>query len=76
MGRYHADDIRKYYLDAFGFDSSIEESSRKLLELFSGLGADMFYEGQITREQVGSIPCQTELTPKEVFEIMNSLIRP
>ena len=76
MGRYHADDIKKYYLDAFGFDSSIEESSRKLLELFSGLGADMFYEGQITCEQVGSIPCQTELTPKEVFEIMNSLIRP
>lgn len=75
MGKYHADDIRKYYLDAFGFDSSIEESSRKLLDLFSGLGADMFYEVQITREQVDRIPCQTELTSEDVFEIMDSLIR-
>lgn len=28
MGKHHADDIRKYYHDSFGIDSSIEESSR------------------------------------------------
>lgn len=75
MGRRHAYDIGKYYHDAFGFDSSVEESSRKLIELFSSLGADMYYNGQISREQVDSIPCQTELDSDEIFEMMNALIR-
>ena len=75
MGRRHAEEIRKYYRDAFGFDSSIEESSRKLLELFSGLGVEMYYDGRITREQVDGVPCDTELSGDEVFGIMNSLIR-
>ena len=75
MGKHHADDIRKYYHDAFGFDSSIEESSRKLVKLFEGLGVEMYYDGKITREQVDAIPCHTELSKEEVFDIINSLIR-
>ena len=75
MGRHHAEEIGKYYRDAFGFDSSIEESSRKLIELFAGLGVEMYYDGRITREQVAGIPCDTELCEDEVFGIMDSLIR-
>lgn len=75
MGRHHAEDIRKYYLDVFGLDSSIEESSRKLIELFSDFGVDMYYDGNITREQINSIPCDTELDSNEVFEMINGLIR-
>ena len=54
---------------------SIEESSRKLIELFAGLGVEMYYDGRITREQVAGIPCDTELCEDEVFGIMDSLIR-
>mgnify|MGYP006868265631 FL=1 len=75
MGRHHAAEVEKYCRDAFGFGSSIEESSRKLIELFSGFGAEMYFDGKISHEQVDSIPCRTELTPNEVFELMNSLIR-
>ena len=75
MGKHHADDIRKYYHDAFGIDSSIEESSRKLVELFEGFGVEMYYDGKLTREQVDAIPCHTELSKEEVFDIINSLIR-
>ena len=75
MGKYHAEDIRKYYLDAFDFNSSIEESSRKLIELFAGLGAEMYYDGKITHEQVDSIPCNTELDGNEIFEMINALVR-
>lgn len=75
MGKHHPEEVGKYYLDAFGFDSSIEDSSRKLAELFSGLGVEMYYNGQITREQVDAIPCHTELSKEEVFGIINSLIR-
>lgn len=75
MGNRHAEDIKKYFLDVFGFDSSIEESSRKLIELFSGFGVPMYYDGTITREQVDALPCQTELDSDEVFYMMNRLIR-
>lgn len=75
MGKHHPEEVGKYYLDAFGFDSSIEDSSRKLAELFSGLGVEMSYNGQITREQVDAIPCHTGLSKEEVFGIINSLIR-
>lgn len=75
MGKRHAADIRKYYLDAFGFDASIEESSRKLTELFSSLEIDMYYDGEITREQVGNIPCETELDKEEVFALIKALLR-
>lgn len=75
MGKHHAEDVRKYYADAFGFDSSIEESTRKLIGLFSDFGVEMCYEGEISREQVDGIPCQTELSKDEIFEIMNALIR-
>lgn len=74
MGKHHPEEVGKYYLDAFGFDSSIEDSSRKLAELFSGLGVEMYYNDQITREQVDAIPCHTELSKEEVFGIINSLI--
>lgn len=75
MGRHHEEDIRKYFLDAFGFDSSIEGSSRKLTELFASFGVLMYYDGEITREQVDNIPCHTELGGDEVFEMMRMLIR-
>ena len=75
MGKRHEEDVRKYYLDVFGFDSSIEESSRKLVALFSDFGVDMYYDGIISREQVGSIPCDTELDENEIFEMINGLIR-
>lgn len=75
MGRHHEEDIRKYFHNAFGFDSSIEESSQKLIELFSGFGVEMYYDGKITREQVDCIPCQTELDGDEVFEMVRMLIR-
>lgn len=75
MGKHHAEDVRKYYTDAFGFDSSIEESTRKLIGLFSDFGVEMCYEGEISRKQVDDIPCQTELSKDEIFEIMNTLIR-
>lgn len=75
MGRHHEEDIRKYFLDAFGFDSSIEESSHKLTELFTSFGVPMWYDGAVSHEQVDAVPCQAELSKEEVFEIINDLIR-
>lgn len=75
MGRHHAEDVQRYMKDAFGFDSSIEESSQKLTELFASFGVPMFYGGEITREQVDAIQCSTELDKEEVFELICSMIK-
>lgn len=75
MGKHYADDIRKYFVDAFGFTSSIEESVNKLIELFASLGIPMYFEGKASREQIKGIPYQTELDEEEVFEIIVSLVK-
>lgn len=75
MGRHYAEDIRKYFADAFGFTSSIEESVNKLIELFFSLGVPMYYDEEINCEQIKDIPYQTELNEEEVIEIMNSLVK-
>lgn len=75
MGRHHEEDIRRYFLDAFDFDTSIEESSHKLTELFASFGVPMWYDGEVSREQVDAIPCETELSKEEVFEIINDVVR-
>ncbi len=75
MGRHHTEDIQRYFLDAFGFDSPIEESSSRLTELFASFDVPMFYDRTISREQVNAIPCQTELNKEDVFEIVEGMIR-
>ena len=75
IGKYHADDITKYYLDAFGFDGSIEDSSERLKNLFESFGVKMEFEGNVTKEQISSIPCETELSADDVFSLMTSIIK-
>ena len=47
----------------------------KLTELFASFGVPMWYDGEVSREQVDAIPCQTELSKEEVFELMSSVMR-
>lgn len=75
MGKYHEDDIKRYFYDAFGFDSSISDSSERLLRLFEEFGLDMYYEGAVTKEDIKAIPCQTELTDEEIIEMINEMTR-
>ena len=74
IGRHHTEDVRRYFHDAFSFDSSIEESSHKLTELFASFGVPMYYEGEVSHEQVDVVSCQTELGKEEVYEIINDLM--
>lgn len=75
MGRHHEEEIRKYFLDAFGFDSSVEDSSHKLTELFASFGVPMYYNGELSREKVDAVPCQTELSREEVFEVIKAVVK-
>lgn len=73
MGKIHSNDIKKYYHDVFGFNGTIEESSRKLVDLFAGFGVEMYYDATVTPEQIKAIPCETVLDKNEVLEIMKSI---
>lgn len=74
MGKHHAEEVRNYYRDAFGFDGTIEDSTQKLMTLFAELGIPMYYEGTVSREAVDAIPCETELGKEEVFSIIKEMI--
>lgn len=75
MGKYHEDDVKRYYHDAFGFDSSISDSSERLVRLFEEFGLDMYYAGAVTKEDIKAIPCQTELADEEIIEMINEMTR-
>lgn len=75
MGKHHEADIMQFCLDAFGFDSTIAESSRRLVRLFEDFGIDMYYDGAATADQIKAIPCDTELSEEEVAEIINEMTR-
>lgn len=74
MGKHHAEEIRNYYRDAFGFDGTIEDSTQKLMTLFAELGIPMYYEVTVSREAVDAILCETELGKEEVFSIIKEMI--
>lgn len=75
MSRKHHDDISKFCHDAFGFDGTIEESSRKIVKLFENLGIPMYFDGKATVQQAASIPCETELSKEEILSLISSIIR-
>lgn len=44
------------------------------LNLFESFGVKMEFEGNVTNEQISSIPCETELSADDVFSLMTSII--
>lgn len=38
-------------------------------------GIKMYFDGAVTREQVKTIPCRTELSDEEIFEIINATLK-
>lgn len=42
-GIFHENDISIYMKDAFGYEGEIAESVERMVELFAGLGIDMYF---------------------------------
>lgn len=75
MAKYHAADICRYFMDAFGFEGSIEESADQMLRLFGELGVDMYFDGEVSEEKIKEIEIATLLSPKEVTGIVKDCLR-
>lgn len=54
MAKYHDADIRQYFKNAFGYEGSIEESSNKMIELFTDFGINMYFEGVVSPEKLNT----------------------
>lgn len=70
MGKYHEEDIRTFLNDAFGYEGSVADSVQKMVELFTELGIDMYFDGEYSPEAVSQVPIDSILTPEEVYKII------
>ena len=62
MADAHGADIRRYLEDAFGYTGDLVTSTDRLIDLFSELGADMYFDGEVKEEQVRSLPVESQLS--------------
>ena len=73
MGRHHEEDIRRFFLDAFGWHGTIDDSCDRLTRLFAGFGIPMKFKGPVAKAAIEAIPCETELSEDEIFEIVSEI---
>ena len=74
MGKYHEEDVIAYFKDAFGFEGSIEDSAQRMVELFSELGVDMYFKGEVSKDSIAPIDIETTLSTDELYEIINDCL--
>lgn len=75
MAKYHKADISRYFQDAFGYEGSIEESASKMTKLFSSLGVDMYFDGEVSAEKIKDIDISTMLSVDEIAEMLRECLR-
>lgn len=75
MAKYHAEDIRVYLKDAFGFEGPLEESIESMVQLFEEIGVDMYFDGELTKEQIKNIDVKSMLTAEECQQIIRDCLR-
>lgn len=75
MAKYHGEDIRTYLADAFGYSGDVTESARKMIDLFSGLGVDMYFDGEAVEDNIYKVPVDSVLKREEISEIIMDSMR-
>lgn len=75
MANYHEADISRYFHDAFGYDESVADSVNKMVNFFTGLGIDMYFDGEISEQAIKKIDISTTLPLNEITDMMASCLR-
>lgn len=75
MAKYHEADIRSFFSDAFGYQGEIAESANRMIELFSELGVDMYFDGETNEERINQVPINSSLKSDEIAEIIMGSMR-
>ncbi len=75
MASYHEEDIRTFIKDAFGYDGEVAESTEKLVELFTDMGIDMYFNGELDKERISSVSVDSMLKPEEIVRLIEMSMR-
>ena len=75
MSVYHEEHIKRYFYDAFGFDGSVEDSVKKMIDLFTELGIDVYFDGDFNEDKISDIDIDTMLSENEIAGIMRACMR-
>ena len=74
MAKYHEADICCYFKDAFGYEGSVEESADRMTRLFTELGVEMYFEGDVSAEAIKDIDVSTLLSVEEIMGIIRDCL--
>ena len=75
MSVYHEADIQAFIQDAFGYEGDISESTEKITTLFSELGIDMYFDGEVDEKAISGISIDTVLSTEEVTDMIRESMR-
>lgn len=75
MSVYHKEHIKRYFRDAFGFEESIDSSVKKLIDLFTELGIDMYFDGDFNENKIRSIDIGSILSENEIAGMLRDCLR-
>ncbi len=67
--------ISKFIADVFGFEGDITETTDKITELFSWLGADMYFDGEITPRDILNVGIKITMTDEEIVQAIMSCMK-
>lgn len=74
MAKYHEADICRYFKDAFGYEGSVGESADRMTRLFTELGVEMHFEGDVSAEAIKDIDVSTLLSVEEIMGIIRDCL--
>lgn len=75
MGARHPQEVSAYLADAFDLEGDIVASCDRLVELFEGWGANMYFSGEALRENVTAVETGSILTDDELCVIIEECLR-
>lgn len=75
MATYHKSDICNYFKDAFGYEGDIAQSADKMVALFTELGVDMYFDGNVDEEHIRHISVDSALSMDERICMMKETMR-
>ena len=75
MSRHFEADVTTFIKDVFGYEESIDKSVDKITALFSELGVDMYFDGEVAKNDIVKININTILSLDEVVEVLKGCMR-
>ena len=61
--------------NAFGYTWNLATSTDRLIDLFSELGADMYFDGEVKEEQIRALPVESQMSMDQRIRMIRARMR-